>query len=186
MGVRAHGAILSNPRITAEIGVITDRHMPGDRGIVGQNHVVSDDAVMRHVHVGHEQAVAANHGSPLILHRPTVDIHAFTKGVVISDHKLRWLTTIALIRRVFANDGEREHAIAATEPRGSLEHDVGCDPTAVTEFYPGTDKRPRPHLDIDAEARIGIDDGARIDHSADARSMHMISALHASSPSTEA
>ena len=191
-GVGADAAELRHAGVAAQHRLVAHADVACDRGVVGHHDPVAEHAVVADVDVGHEQIVAADHGAAAVLGKAAVDGDAFPDDVVVADGERRRLPVVGERRRAFADGGELEDAVAATEHRRPAQDHVRADLAVVADHDVRPDDGPRPHRDVGAENGLGVHDGPLVDldtsrpaaHDSIFPSTHMSLTEQASSPST--
>ncbi|MNT17484.1 hypothetical protein D3C72_1526340 [compost metagenome] len=184
--VSADVAILVNQGESGKDCPVIHVHMPGQRGVVDQNAVIADDAVMPDVGISHDQVVIAQRGFRTVLHGATVNGHAFTDDIVVTDHQASFFAFVLQIGRVFAYRGKLVDAIVLADAGRAFEDYMRPDHGTLADFHTCADDRPRADLDAISQNGRRIDDCARVNQTHSLRSAQMISAEQTGLPSTEA
>src|SRR5690606_34556227 len=96
-----------------------------------------------------------------------------------------FLARVLLVGRVFTHRGELEYPVVAPHARVAAHDDMGFDAAAVADLDLRADDAPRPDVHVLADLRARIADRFAVHHYS-FLSAHMIVAVQASSPSTEA
>ncbi|MNI13492.1 hypothetical protein D3C73_667220 [compost metagenome] len=161
-------------------------HMARQCGVVHQDAVVANHAVVADVGIGHDQVVIAQGRFRTILDGATVDRHAFTDDVVITNHQAGFLALVLQVRRVLTHRGKLVDAIVLADSGRALEDHVRPDDCPLADFHTCADDRPRADLDTVSQDGRRIDDCARVNQTHSLRSAQMISAEQTGLPSTEA
>ncbi|MNC05431.1 hypothetical protein D3C75_529030 [compost metagenome] len=161
-------------------------HMARQCGVVHQDAVVANHAVVADVGIGHDQVVIAQGRFRTILDGATVDRHAFTDDVVITNHQAGFLALVLQVRRVLTHRGKLVDAIVLADSGRALEDHVRPDDCPLADFHTCADDRPRADLDAVSQNGCRIDDCTRVNQTHSLRSAQMISAEQTGLPSTEA
>ncbi len=164
VGIGADPTELRDARVSAEIGVISHLHMPGDGRVVRHDHVIADDAVVAHVNVRHQQAMVADDGRTEILHHAAVNGDALADHVVVADLQRGGLPVIRHGRRILAHRGELVNLVVAADSGRPPDDHMRRDPAAVADHHVRADERPRADRDVFPDDGRRVDDGARVDH----------------------
>src|SRR5450631_2231916 len=196
--IAAHVAELMNRGEGPYRGVVLHSHVPGERGCIREEAVASDLAVVADVGAGHEETVAANARNTSALYGASRDSYAFADDVIVAHFQLRGLTGVADVLRRNPNGGEGIEFVSRANGSVPVEHHVGDEITFLAEnnVWPdgavGADRATRRYN------RRGSHDGSGVNaHSVLAAgagdaaaclwrgtSWHMMTASHASLPST--
>src|SRR5690554_4852060 len=171
-------------RKTAQNGMITHMHMPGQRRIVGQDHMVTDDTVMCHVRIGHQQIVTADSGNAGILYRTAMDGDTLTDDVVVTDLQKGWLALELFVLTVFTHSGELKNPVTGPDTGRPLDHDMGFDAGTRPDLHVRADQGPGPHFNIIGQAGRRVDNGLRVNQCHTFLSAQRMVALLTVSPST--
>ncbi|MCY1173607.1 hypothetical protein D9M73_137730 [compost metagenome] len=148
--------------------------------------MVANDTVVTDVGVGHDQVVIAQGGFRTVLNGPTVNRHAFTDDVVVTDHQAGFLAFVFQIGRVLTYRRKLVDTVVLTDSGWPLENHMRPDHGPLADFHTCADDRPRADLDTVSQDGRRIDDCARVDQTHSLRSAQMISAEQTGLPSTEA
>ncbi len=179
-------AILMHQGETGQDRPIVNVHVASQCRVVDQDAMVADHTVMADVRIGHDQVVVTQGGFGTILHSATVNGHAFTDDVVITDYQACFFTLVLHVRGVFAYRGKLVDAIVFANAGRTFEDHVWPDDSPLADFNTCADDRPRADLNVGGQNGRRIDDCARVNQTHSLRSAQMISAEHTGLPSTEA
>ena len=142
----------------AQRGVVFHSHVSAEHDIVGGDHAILDDAVVRDVRVSHEIALASDTGDSRIFFRASIDGHAFTENVAVSNNDLGWRTLIRQILWICANNTTRKETVVAADGR------VSSDRHAVFQASPSPDPRVRPNNAMMPDPNVLVEFSSGIDH----------------------
>ena len=174
-------------RQAADDRVVFDHDVPRQRRVVGHDHAVADDAVVRHVAIGHDQAFRS-HAGFAVVERRAIQRGAFADHGVFPHREPRRAALVLQILRLAAHAGERPDFAPRPQRRVAVHAHVRAQGHAVAQPRVRPHEAERTDRHVLAQLRAGLDHRQRMDRDAHAYlpPPNIISASHASSPSTSA
>ena len=149
-------------RSTAEKRAVIYAHMPRQQTIVRDNDVVSDDAIVSYMRTGHQEIFIPDLGD-CALRAAAVDRAVFADNVVVSNlHSRVSFRRERNVLRRRANHRAVSDKIAAADYDLSFNYDVRPHNCPLADHCMWSNHRKRTDLDINANARVQIDNRRRM------------------------
>lgn len=138
--------------------VVFDPYVSAEHDIICGDDSVFDNAIVRDVACGHEVAIVTDRSDPLVFFSASIDGHALTKDVAVSDDNLGWRTLVGKILWLSTDNATGEEAVVAADHRVPCDGDSIFKPRSPTDFHVGTDDT------MMSDANIFVEFGSRIYH----------------------
>ena len=169
--------VVDNPRLPAHETEPADRGVMVDSDTAGKARVafhvdvpaqhravcnrdpIAELAVVSHVRSGHQEVMATQAGHPIFLLRPSVDCHAFTNNIVVTDLNPSRRAMIRHVLRITADDDEGANHVVFTNCGDSHDADLRNQLGSPADLDVGADHAVGTDLDSIRDFSIGVNMG---------------------------
>ena len=162
--MHSNAAELMHTRKRADRRMIFDQDMAGERSCVGHDDMVAQNTVVADVRIRHQEIVIPDPGVTAAAARSTMDIHVFTKNIVIADRQECFFAFEFQILGIQTDCRKRIEAIAFTNLRRPLDHDMRFETARFSYLNARANPAVRSDPHIITNLGFRADDGGGMDH----------------------
>ena len=141
---------------------VPDPYVTPEQRPVRQRHPIPERRIMGNVRAGHQQAPAADPRHRTPFDGTAMHGYMLPEYVVVADLQVCRLPVVVAMLRIPAQDRERVHDIARSQPHRAEHRDVRQQPRAGADLYACADDAKRPDCDVVMQRCTRIDDGGGV------------------------